>query len=136
MQIFLQTGIANSGSYITDFTPPYVAAMSPCFSQHSPKFPTLSSSNSLTAILISHFLMNLQESNLRSVKVASDDPAYISYHSANTLPSFVAAPGAVRAPVESSSEHMQHGHLENRDASGDVPREEDMGSVERLSLGV
>ena len=47
-------------------------------------------------ILVSRFLINLQEANLRSVKVDTDDPLHFT-HSANTLPSFVAAYGANRA---------------------------------------
>ena len=43
--------------------------------------------------------MNLQEANLRSFKVDSDDPLHLSTHSENSLPSFVAAPGATRSIV-------------------------------------
>ena len=43
--------------------------------------------------------MNLQEANLRSIKVNSDDPLYLSAHSNNSLSSFVAAPGATKSTV-------------------------------------
>ena len=72
--------------------------------------------HSLTAILISRFLIDLQEANLRSVKVDSDDPAYISSHSENSLPSFVAAPGTTRPPLGSSVEHCtEPGVLDNEE---------------------
>ena len=45
----------------------------------------------LTATLVSRFLINLQEVNLRSVKVGSDHPLHLSAHSNNSLPSFVDA---------------------------------------------
>ena len=41
---------------------------------------------------MSRFLMNLNEVNLRSVRIDSDDPLYFSTHSESSLPSFVAAP--------------------------------------------
>ena len=43
--------------------------------------------------------MDLQEANLRSVKVDSDNPLYLSTHSDNSLPSFAAAPGATGSIV-------------------------------------
>ena len=40
--------------------------------------------------------MNLQEANLRSVIVDSNDPLNFSSHSDGSLPSFVATPGVAR----------------------------------------
>ena len=74
------------------FTAPYVATSSHADSavltpERCPR--------RLTAILVSRFLSNLQEANLRSFKVDSDNPLYISSVSAKTSRlSFVAAPRA------------------------------------------
>ena len=85
----------------------------------------MSSLHSLTAILISRFLIDLQEANHRSVKVDSDDPAYISSYSGNSdLPSFVADPGTVGPSVESSTGQMEVGMLQNLEA-GEVNYMED-----------
>ena len=70
--------------------------------------------HSLTAILVSCFLINLQEANLRSVKVDSDDPLHISMHMNSSLPSFVAANVAGEAVV--SVEAVEDG----RDYGGDM----------------
>ena len=43
--------------------------------------------------------MNLQEADLRSVKIGSDDPLHLSTHSDNSLPSFVAVPGATESTI-------------------------------------
>ena len=91
----------------------------PCILQHSLHY------HSLTAILVSRFLINLQEANLRSVKVDSDDPAYITSHSQNSLPSFVAALGTTRAAGESSVEHVGDGTLDLERDVGDVDNWED-----------
>ena len=48
-------------------------------------------SQSLTAILLSRFLLNLQEANLRPVRLSSDDSLHFSALSDESLPSFVAA---------------------------------------------
>ena len=58
--------------------------------------------HSITAILVYRFLINLQEANLHDVKIDSDDPLYISSCSANTFPSFVAAPNLERLTVDST----------------------------------
>ena len=93
--------------------------------------------HSLTAILISRFLIDLQEANLRSVKVDSDDPAYISSHSENSLPSFVAAPDATRPAFQSSVEHhIEDGVLENRETGGIDEVENDTFGVEIQHLEV
>ena len=47
--------------------------------------------------------MNLQEANLRSVRIQSDDPLHISSHSDESFPSFVAAPGVTRPAVNSTA---------------------------------
>ena len=62
---------------------------------------------SLTAILISHFITNLQEANLRSVKVDSDDPLHLSTHSDNSLPSFVDACGATGSIANHTGEEIE-----------------------------
>ena len=87
----------------------------PCVSQHLLHLSTVSYCfYSLTAILVSRFLIDLQEANLRSVKVDSDDPAYISSHSENSLPSFVVAPGTTRPALGSRVEHCaEPGVLDN-----------------------
>ena len=46
---------------------------------------------SLTVILVSRFIINLQEASLRHIKVDSDDPLYLSTHSDDYRPSFVEA---------------------------------------------
>ena len=81
--------------------------------------------HSLTAILVSRFLVNLQEANLRSVKVDSDDPAYISSHSENSLPSFVAAPGATRRAWELSVEHYVDAGVMDNGETGEADEVED-----------
>ena len=58
---------------------------------------------SLTVILVSRFLINLQEASLRHVKVDSDDPLYISAHSDNYRPSFVEAVPVVAAANDSAA---------------------------------
>ena len=93
-------------------TPPFLPPRVP---QHSLRLSTISYRiHRLTTILVSRFLIDLQEANLHSVKVDSDDPAYISFHSENSLPSFVAAPGATRPSLGSSVEHYtEPGVLDN-----------------------
>ena len=92
---------------------------------------------SLTAILVSRFLIDLQEANLRSVKVDSDDPAYISSHSENTLPSFVAAPGTTRPALGSRIEHyIEGGMLDIGETGGADDGEEEAAGVGILSLEV
>ena len=88
--------------------------------------------HSLTAIFISRFLINLQEANLRSVKVDSDDPAYISSHSENSLPSFVAAPGATRPALESTVEHYTEPGVLDNEETGEANNLED----ETLGMGI
>ena len=91
--------------------------------------------NSLTAILISRFLINLQEANLRSVNVDSDNPAYISSHSENTLPSFVAAPGTVRSILGASVEcYIESGVLDNGGTCGAEDLEDEILEVEIPSV--
>ena len=122
-----QGGVSGNGSYITEFTTPCAAVPS---SMCSASLTTTMSTipypyHSLTAILISRFLINLREANLRSVKVESDDPAYISSHSENSLPSFVAAPGTTRPPLEASVEqYIEAGVLDNGE-TGEVNDVED-----------
>ena len=68
----------------------------------------------LTGIFVSRFLINLQEANLRSVKVDSDDPAYISSHFETSLPSFVAGSDSTRLALQSSIGHyIEDGVLDN-----------------------
>ena len=92
----------------------------PSIAQHSLHHSTISYRyHSLTAILVSRFLIDLQEANLLSVKVDSDDPAYISSHSENSLPSFVAAPGATGPVLESRVEHhTEAGVVDNGEIGG------------------
>ena len=81
-------------------------------------------------MLVSRFLIDLQEANLRSIKVDSDDPAYISSHSENSLPSFVAAPGTTRPALGSSVEHYtKPGVLDNEEM-------DEADEVEDETLGV
>ena len=136
MQIFVQGGTGGTSSYIINFTTPYAAALFLCVHQYSPHLPTVSSSHSLTAILVSRFLINLQEANLRSVKVDSEDPAYISSHSENSLPSFVAAPGTARAPNESKPQNMRDELLGTGEADGADRGEDNTPSIETLPLEV
>ena len=97
----------------------------------------MSSLHSLTAILISRFLIDLQEANHRSVKVDSDDPAYISSYSGNSdLPSFVADPAAAGPSIESSTGHIEGKILENGEEGGVNEMEDDALGVETLSLEV
>ena len=93
--------------------------------------------HSLTAILVSRFLIDLREANLRSVKVDSDDPAYISSHSDNSLPSFIAAPGTTRPALESSVERYVDAGVVNNGETGEADDVEDeTPGVEILSLEV
>ena len=93
--------------------------------------------HSLTAILVSRFLVDLQEANLRSVKVDSDDPAYISSHSENSLPSFVAAPGATRPILDSSVENYREaGVVDNGETGGTDDVEDETPGVRIPSLEV
>ena len=93
--------------------------------------------HSLTAILISRFLIDLQEANLRSVKVDSDDPAYISSLSDNALPSFVAGPGAVRPTLDTRVEHYtEAGVVDNGETCGADDMEDVMLEVEISPLKV
>ena len=129
MQTFIQGGVAEDGSYITRFTTPYAAVPS---SMRSATFTTYFYYHhySLTAILISRFLIDLQEANLRIVKVDSDNPAYISSYPGNTLPSFVAVPGAATSALKSSAEHhIKSGVLDNGETS-------EANDVEDETLGV
>ena len=124
MQVF-DDGQFGVASNITQFTTPY--AVTP--SSHTPQCSLGDSPlslRSLTAILVSHFLVNLQQANLRSVKFDSDDPLYFSTHAENSLPSFVAASGAAAdvtktslgdvhlkaaIPEITASESMGHGRV-------------------------
>ena len=70
--------------------------------------------------------MNLQEANLRSVKVNSDDPLYLSTHSDNTLPSFAAAPGVTGPAVDATGDEVEGNvsRLGDEEVAGDTrPRE-------------
>ena len=91
-------------------------------------------SASLLPILLSRFLINLQEANLRSVKVDSDDPAYMSSHSENSLPSFVATPGTTGAPRQSNTESMGDGMVEDREPADVDHWEDDTHGVEMVRL--
>ena len=104
-----------------------------CVPQHSLRLSTTSYRyHSLTAILVSRFLINLQEANLRSVKVDSDDPAYISSHSENSLPSFIAAPGTTRPTLESSVEHYVDAGVVDNGETGEADEVE----YETLGVGI
>ena len=106
----------------------------PCIPQHSLHLPTISPPHSLTAILISRFLVNLHEANLRSVNVDSDDPAYISSHSQNSLPSFVATPGTTGATGKPNTESMEGGMAEDRESAEVDHWEDDRHGVKMLPL--
>ena len=111
-------------------------SLPPCVPQHSLHYSTVSY-HSLTAILISRFLIDLQEANLRSVKVDSDDPAFISSYSENSLPSFVArgAPGTARPALGTSVEHhIESGVLDNGETGGAYDMEDEMLRVEMPSV--
>ena len=115
MQIFNENGTNDASSGIPYFTAPYAALPSHIYSATLTisSHYSISPSPSLTAILVSRFLINLQEANLHSIKVDSDDPAYISSHYHNSLPSFVAVAGVNR---EMHAENIELGNLENREA--------------------
>lgn len=137
MQIFIQNGSTNIGSNIPAFTTLYASVhSSPIYSPELTTSSPVSSSHSLTSICISRFLTNLQEANLRFVKVDSNNPAYISSHSQNTLPSFVAAPGTAGTTVKQSTQPIQDGMLENGEEGGVNDMEDDTLGTETSSLEV
>ena len=57
--------------------------------------------------------MSLQEANLRSVKVDSDDPLHLSSNSNQSLPSFVAAAVTVGADALPQSEGQDGMHAQS-----------------------
>ena len=67
---------------------------------------------------MSRFLINLQEVNIQSVKVDSNDTAYLSSYNENSLPSFVAGPSTTRATGELKVEHMEDRILDNGEPIG------------------
>ena len=81
--------------------------------------------------------MDLQEANLHSVKVDSDDPAYISSGFQSTLPSFVAAPGTTRPTRKPGGELIEDGTVE-KGVLGEVGNWEDNGThgIETLLLAM
>ena len=64
--------------------------------------------------------MNLQEANLRSVKIGSDDPLHLSTHSDSSLPSFVADPDATECIANHTGEEIEGyvGRLEHEEVGG------------------
>ena len=105
--------------------------------QHSLYLSTISYRHySLTAVLISRSLINLQEASLRSVKVDSDDPAYISSLSENSLPSFVAAPGTTRPALGSTIEHYIEGGMLDNGETGGADDGEEAAAVGMLPIDV
>ena len=125
-----------SGSYITEFTTPYAAVPSSmCSASLTTAISTIPYPyHSLTAILVSRFLINLQEAHHRSVKVDSDDPAYISSHSENSLPSFVAAPGTTGTTGQRNAEGMGDGMVEDRESAEVDHWEGDTHGVDMMPL--
>ena len=81
--------------------------------------------NRMESVLVSRFLIDLREADLWSVKVDSDDPAYISSISENSLPSFVAAPGTTRPALGSSVEHYTEPGVLDNEATGEANNLED-----------
>ncbi|RPD58972.1 hypothetical protein L227DRAFT_612361 [Lentinus tigrinus ALCF2SS1-6] len=75
--IFIALSVAldgNNTTYVTTFTSP------------------------LTAILVSRFLLQLQEASLVTVRVDSDDPLHMSLNGSEDMPSFVRSLGGVIDP--------------------------------------
>ena len=90
----------------------------------------------MTAILISRFLINLQEANHGTVNVDSDGPTYISTLSQDSLLSFAAAPGPTGSSVESSTEHVRDRMLENGEEGVLNDMGDDILGIETPSLRV
>ena len=76
---------------------------------------------SITAILVSRFLLELQEANQTVVKLDADDPLHFSHNPYDDTPSFIRSLGAVIGPelqiprAESSdfdSDTHLHSHLD------------------------
>ena len=108
IQVFVDDGDSSDQSQITAFTTPY--AVTSRFHVRATMLTTVHSVSylySLTAILVSRFLMNLQEANLRSVKVDSDDSLHFSTD--NSLQSFAAAVGVYGSPVVPTGDEVEGG---------------------------
>ena len=90
------------------FSTSYAATASPLHAGMLTTILASSSQHSLTGVLISWFLIDLQEANLRPLRLDSDDPLHFSTHADDSLPSFVAAPRADGARVESTSGEPVH----------------------------
>ena len=89
----------NGASYVATFTAPYV-------SRHSipGDFLTAVLCLSITSILISRFLLELQEADRKIVRLDVNDPLYSSRGWFDSTPSFISSIGAFIDP------HLQTSH--------------------------